>query len=404
MLKVETLPSLRNIAEVILSEGSSGQIILFCVPSENTWEKWKEYLLNAFNISLSENGKEQIWETLSGDTHSVNPQKDIAEFLELDRQADLNEILASYGDTPPIIVELLCNNEIQQNWNNFINEVARFLRVNDTYDTKRSICIFFISPPKLPPVKLDAGIRCYSFWNPLRWEEMRLLVQDSIINENAMNRAWRVSTYTGSANSDPELISTLIENSPNSLSELKDMVSEIRKKDKNFVSYQSSINRFHDEKNWDVPVGLVGEWLNNGLQGSTLDRGAVIPWGNITDEDFEIAFDKAVWREQVAGIFPLLMEITFFTSEIISKIKGKTWQKYIQSSPENGVSETEPGAILNIFHENKTKLGPLPDKIYKLLQELRITRNKLAHIEPVDFRDVNQIWTLFEQISKHYNS
>ena len=403
MLKIENLPSLKNIADVILSEGSSGQIILFCIPSHGVWEKWKENLLNALNNSLIEKGHRQVWDILTANTSSNNPQKDVAEFLDLEDDAELSDILASFGDESPIIIELLCAGELHQSWYSFINNVARFFRVEGASYVNRVICIFFINPPKLPPVKSDAGIRCYSFWNPLRWEEIRLVIQSSVSSENAMSRAWRVSTYTGISNSDPELISKLVEEAPSSLSEIKDIVKRDRSNARKKSSFKGSVNRFHEERSWDVPSGLTVEWLQNRLLGSTLDRGAIIPWHNIAESDLDSIFDRAIWREQLAGIFPLLMEITFFTSEIISKIKGKGWKKQILTQNDNGSPDTEPGTILNIFHEKQNEFGKLPKKIYSLLQELRIARNKLAHLEPVDFKDVNQIWSLFEQISKDYH-
>ena len=397
MLNVEDLPSLKNIAEVILSEGNSNQLIIFCIPTENIWIKWKDFILNALKNKINERGESQFWETLIADNKTSSPQKDIAAFLGFRNNADLSEILSSYGSESPLIIELLCNKKLSDPWQSFINKAARFFRIFDSGNAHRLICMFLISPPTYPPVQINVGLRCYGFWNPLRWEEFRLLVADKFIGEeNVLSRAWRISTYTGAANSDPDLILMLSRNSPRSLSDVKKQVTNTFKVEKR-KNDTNTVNRFFEEKRWDIPVGLTNKWLNGNIVGNTLDRGSIIPWHCISDEDFEDNFSRTLWREQVAGLYPLLMEITFFTSEIISEIMGSKWKSYLNSG-ENPDSETEPGVILGIFKEYK--LGFLPDKIFNLLHKLRKVRNKLAHLKPVDFKDVNQIWTLFDQISK----
>jgi len=397
MLKVEDLPSLKNIAKVIISEGSFGQLIIFCIPTKNIWRTWKEFLKTALNNRLNEKNQKQIWSIHTADRNSNTPKEDLAEFLGLGKYASLNEILASSGNDSPIAIELLCAGNLKKPWQNFINKIGRFFRVSDSYNINRVVCMFVIAPPLYPPIQIDAGIRCYGFWNPLRWEELRLIIADNFSGkENVMSRAWRISTFTGAANSDPKLINLLSRNSPRSLSDVKKAVLSIRANNNETNNNANIENRFHDEKRWDIPSGLTKKWLSGDIIGNTLDRGSIIPWQNISDSNFDNIFSRTVWREQVAGLYPLLMEITYFTSEIITKTKGKKWKNYFNSDDNIG-SETEPGVILAIFKEND--LGLLPDKIFKLLRQLRFVRNKLAHLKPVDFKDVNQIWILFNKIT-----
>jgi hypothetical protein len=397
MINIEELPSLKNIAEVILSEGGSGQLIIFCIPTEDVWTKWKSILLNALKNRLNERGENEFWDTLAADNNSSSPQKDIAEFLGFDINSDLNEILTSYGSESPLIIELLCGEKLERPWENFITNVARFFRVSDPYNTHRLICIFLISPSLYPPIRINAGIRCYGFWNPIRFEETRLLIAENFSEkENVMSLAWRISTYAGAANFDPDLINRLSRNSPRSLSDVRAEVLKCRVQANKLGNGSTIENRFFEEKRWDIPSGLIGKWLNGSLLGSTLDRGNIIPWQHISDHDFEKVFTRTIWREQVAGLYPLLMEITSFTSEIVSKVMGEKWKNYLDSGG-NTESETEPGTILDTFKNNR--LGFLPNKIQKLLKQLRIVRNRLAHLEPVDFSDVKQIWILFDKIS-----
>ena len=396
MLNVSSLPSLKNIAETILSEGDAGQIILFCIPSKDVWIKWKDYLITALNNKLTERGRSQIWENHIADIESSNPMEDIADYIGIDPNAGPEEILA-YGNESPIIIELYCEGSLPNTWQDFIKKLARFLRISDSQNSNRVVCLFMIAPPSYPPIKINTCIRCYGFWNPLRWEELRLLVVNNFTNkENVMSKAWRTSTYTGASNSDPDIITELSRKGPRSLHEVKEEVLSYRTDTKSHNNKVSIENRFHEELNWDIPTGLTNKWLSGNILGTTLDRGNIIPWQNISDENFEEIFSKAVWREQVAGIYPLLMEITYFASEKISQIRGRRWKTYLHTD-DDLASETEPGVILSIFRENN--LGRIPGKIFNLLKHVKSVRNKLAHLQPVDYQEVNRIWSLFDQIS-----
>lgn len=400
MLTIDLLPSLREIAETIISGDDSGQLILFCFPSKNVWLKWKDFLVTALSSCLSEAGRPVIDEIIQADILSDEPQKDLADKLSVDDYIELDEILASYGGASPIVLELLCEGSLPVSWQKFIYNVARFFREQNSVDSKRSICLFLIAPPKLPPVKVEPGVRCFSFWNPLKWEEIRILVEDNLEGqEDVMAKSWFVSTYTGASNSDPELISALLAKLPRSLEDVKNTVLKAQQESSQHETMPPNIPRFFEEKRWDVPAGMADQWLKDQIHGNTLDRGSLVPWGKCPNNFLDSSFMRVVWREQVAGLYPLLMEVSFLTAEMISNKNGNEWKKYAASKNNGMCLETEPGEILRVFRENKDLKG-LPLKSYELLQNLRIARNKLAHLEPVDFKDVRQIWALFERALK----
>lgn len=394
MLTIGSLPSLRGIAEAIISGDDSGQLILFSFPSKDVWGKWREVFLEALDTCLSERDKGTLVDgIIAMAPGSDNPQNDLAEKLEIDEPV-FDEILASYGDDPPIVLELDCDGHLEPTWQGFLSDVARYYRTYDSSYTKRSICLFLTSPPHIPPIEPAPGVRCFSFWNPLLWEEVRLLIGANIgQSENAILKAWVVSTYAGSANLDPEVVGRLLQQEPRSLREVREIVRAYCDEYKGAKKVHQHFPSLIDEKRWDVPHGLSEPWLKGNIHGHTFNRGNSIPWEKCCDSFREATLDRAVWREQVAGLFPLLMEITAITSDIITHTKGRKWHEMCEDT-------TEPGKILDVFHGNKS-LGSLPQKIYQLLQELRISRNKLAHLDPVDFRDVSQIWSLFEQISNN---
>ncbi|WP_319548507.1 hypothetical protein [Desulfogranum marinum] len=393
MLTIGSLPSLRGIAEELVLGDTSGQLILFSFPSKQVWLKWQEYFIAAMDACLGENGRGALYDgIISMDPSSENPQNDLAEKLAFD-DPRFDELLASYGNDPPIVLELDCDGRLDQAWQSFLSDTAKYYKTNDSAYSKRSICLFLISPPQIQPIEAAPGVRCFAFWNPLQWEEIRLLIGANIDqSDNAISKAWIVSTYAGAANLDPEVIGKLLQREPRSLRDVREIVSTYCDGCKNEKEVSKNFSSLTEEKRWDVPQELSTPWLQGKLHGHTFNRGDNIPWEKCCESFKKTTLDRAVWREQVAGIFPLLMEITAISSEKITQIKGEKWK-------EECLDTTEPGKILDVFHE-RNLIGRLPKKLYDLLQNLRISRNKLAHLEPVDFRDVSQIWSLFEQISK----
>jgi hypothetical protein len=393
MLTIGSLPSLRGIAEKIVLGDTSGQLILFSFPSQQVWLKWQEYFIAAMDACLGENGRGALYDgIISMDSESEYPQKELADKLALD-DFGLDEVLASYGNDPPIVLELNCEGRLNAAWGNFLSDTAKYYKTHDSAYSKRSICLFLISPPQIPPMEAAPGVRCFAFWNPLQWEEIRLLIGANIDQpDNAISKAWIISTYAGAANLDPEVIAKLLQQEPRSLWDVREIVSAYCDGCKSEKEVSKNFSSLVEEKRWDIPQELSNSWLQGKLHGHTFNRGDNIPWEKCCESFKNTTLDRAIWREQIAGIFPILMEITAISSEIITQIKGKKWR-------ESCSDTTEPGKILDVFH-GRNSLGRLPKKLYDLLQNLRISRNKLAHLEPVDFRDVSQIWSLFEQISK----
>jgi hypothetical protein len=372
---------------------TSGQLILFSFPSQQIWLKWQKYFIAAMDACLGENGRGALYDgIISMDPDSDNPINDLAEKLASD-DLRFDELLASYGNDPPIVLELNCEGKLNPFWLRFLSDTAKYYKTHDSAYSKRSICLFLISPPQIQPIDGAPGVHCFAFWNPLQWEETRILIDSNIDqSDNAISKAWIVSTYSGAGNLDPEIIDKLIQQEPRSLWEDREIVNNYCDERNSEKEVSKNFSSLIEEKRWDVPQELSIPWLQGKLHGHTLNRGDNIPWEKCCESFKNTTLDRAVWREQVAGIFPLLMEITAISSDVITHIKGKKWKN-------SCLDTTEPGKILDVFHESSS-LGKLPKKLYELLQHLRISRNKLAHLEPVDFRDVSQIWSLFEKISK----
>ena len=175
-MNVESLPSLQNLAKMLLREGEAGQIVLFSYPLERDFSTWCQYVINAMNTVLIEQGKTSIWETFTATPSAVDPQQEVITHFGLDNEAGIDEILANYGDATPLVIELHCDGGELGSWHGFINRMAKHLRIMDSGVTTRVVCIFIIAPASYPPLSVDTGIRSYGFWNPLQWEEVRMYI------------------------------------------------------------------------------------------------------------------------------------------------------------------------------------------------------------------------------------
>ena len=401
MLTIGSLPSLRSIAATIVSGDESGQLVLFSFPSREIWVKWKDSFLEAMDACLSERGRGVLYDgIITMDPDSSNPLNDLAEKLAVDMPL-LNEILVSYSGEPPIVLELDCKGRITDQWQSFLTDLARYYRTHESVYSKRSICLFLSSPHQLPPIETAPGVRCFSFWNPLQWEEVRLYFDKKIGQvDNPIVKSWLVSTYTGAANSDPDIIAELLQSEPRTLRDVRTLVKRYCDRFQHNKEVTQQVSSFIAEKKWEVPLGASAPWLNCQLYGHSLTRGGHVPWEMCSSTFLRSTLDRAIWRELVAGLYPLLMEITAITSEIITQQKGREWRELMPAQDDETSFDTEPGEILNIFYQNKS-LGMLPQKIYQLLQQLRLTRNRLAHLEPVDYSDVNQVWSLFDRVARN---
>lgn len=65
------------------------------------------------------------------------------------------------------------------------------------------------------------------------------------------------------------------------------------------------------------------------------NRGGNIPWEKCCESFKNTTLDRAVWREQVAGIFPLLMEVTAISSRssLKKRVKSGKIHALIQLNP-----------------------------------------------------------------------
>jgi len=396
-MNLEFLPSLRNLARMLLKEGEAGQVVLFSYPLERDFITWRQYIIDAMNTVLAEQGKDRFWETLKTTPSAADPKADIVNHLNLDKDCGIEEILRNYGDAAPLVIELSCAGKELGSWHRFIHQMAKYLRVMDSGDTTRVVCIFIIAPFSYPPLEVDTGLRSYGFWNPLQWEEVRLFIGNQFeMDENPIQRAWKISTYTGAANANPNLLRRLLKSSPTSLSDIKNEISvNISQQEQQDFSHT-----FSWKQSWGIPTGDRKQWLEGKVQGCTLDRGRLIPWEALTKSDFDQMFERAIWREQVAGLLPLLLEVTLFTSEIVTKVVGERWKKELVNG--GNLSQTEPKDILTIFKDKS--YGTLPYDLKDLLHKLRMARNKLAHLEPLECQEVMRLWKIYDRLAKNYES
>lgn len=110
----------------------------------------------------------------------------------------------------------------------------------------------------------------------------------------------------------------------------------------------------------------------------------------------------AIWREQLTGLFPVVVELGFRIVPTITSLTGPDWLREVPD--EKRVSETdfrpEPKEVMDIF--GSRRFGKLPKSIWSFLDLLRRTRNDLAHMSPIELRQVREIWQGNDVIGRRF--
>ncbi|MDE2915517.1 MAG: hypothetical protein OXL68_21690 [Paracoccaceae bacterium] len=252
-----------------------------------------------------------------------------------------------------------------------------------------------------PPIDLGVGIRIRALWNAVRWEEVRLLV-DSMLppNENALGRAWRVAVYSAASCSDPKIMSLLCRLMPNSLLETANIVMETIADRPREEGTPSSL--FVPDQRWEVPPAAVSGWARGVIGGVTLERGTSLNIAALQEQDARRHILASIWREQVAGLLTIVIEMGFSIAQAVTNEVGRGWlgENPVSLILPDGRINLEPAEVLERLR------GPprtqIPRTLWQTLLLLRDTRNDLAHMRPVDYGRVRELWQKYDQARKYF--
>ena len=400
MLVPSGLPGIRGLAAEVLAGLREGSLVAVSVPSGATGERWLGWFLQALRDQIRERGEPLPVEVGSLQGSQSDPLAGLAAAGPTEGVQSLDDLLAYIPDDGALIAVVECDNVLSTGWKRFFDSVARAY-VAAEYERLRPLLALIVGSREYPPILPDVAARVFALWNVVRWEELRLLAAAVLPqDENAMTRAWRVASYAGAANWDPDLLLDLCRESPNRL----DHVLDLALKGAVGVHEPEWNPRTVPEQRWQVPATCIEPWSSGELFGHTVDRGAARAVGAMRRQTAETYARAAIWREQLTGLFPIIVELGFGLTSVLTSQLGTAWHREVPE--ERKVSDEyfrlEPGEIMDIL--GARRYGRVPTSLWSLLGLLRRTRNDLAHMAPVDLPRIRQIFQEHDLVQRRFGT
>lgn len=377
-----------------------GSLVSVSVPRGPVGRRWLAWFMAATRCQIREHGECLPIEgpVLSGSIE--DPLAELAGIIGRDQIRNLDELLEYYPDDGALVVVVECEQSLGRQWKNFFEAVRRTCRAAGSR-MLRPVLAIIVGSREFPPITHDIGSKVFALWNTVRWEELRILA-DAVLpqGENALVRAWRMATYAGAANGDPETLVRLCRESPAQL----DQVIALGLNESGSKTEIDLAIRTIPERRWNVPQTVVEPWSVGDLLGYTVERGLVHTTSGMVKETGSRYLRAAIWREQLTGLFPVTVELGFYAAAAITVAVGTRWHQAIP--PDRKISDDdfriEPKEIMEIFSTGR--FGKVPQSIWGFLDLLRRTRNDLAHMSPVDLQRMRQIWQGYDLISRRFGN
>ena len=394
------LPGIRRLASEVLAGLREGSLVSVSVPCGPIGRRWLAWFMEAIRYQIREHGERLPIEGPILPGWIKDPLAELTAAVGGSQPRSLDELLEYYPDDGALVVVVECEQSLGRQWKNFFDAVRRACRAAGSR-MLRPVLAVIVGPREFPPITHDVGSKVFALWNTVRWEELRLLA-DAVLpqDENALVRAWRMATYAGAANGDPEVLIRLCRESPDQL----DQVVALGFDETDSKTEFDLTIRTMPERRWSVPQVVIEPWVVGDLLGYTVERGLIQTTSGMGKETGSRYLRAAIWREQLTGLFPVTVELGFNASVAITSAMGTRWQQAIPA--DRKVSDEdfrlEPKEIMEIFATGR--YGKVPQSIWGFLDLLRRTRNDLAHMSPVDLYRMRQIWQGHDLINKRFGN
>ena len=398
MLVPSSLPGIRELAAEVLAEIREESLVAVSVPSGATGKRWLAWFLEALRDLIRACGEPLPTEVGSLKGSFSDPLAGLAATECLDRVESIEDLLAYFPDDGALIFVVECEDFLSPEWKTFFGSVARAYVGEDAHRL-RSLIAIIIGSREYPPITPDVASRIFALWNVVRWEELRLLAAAVLPeDENALTRAWRVATYAGASNWDPDLLLRLCRQSPDHLDQVVDIAVS------NAVAHSEPEWNAGTipERRWQVPANCTDPWATGKLFGHTVERGIARAFDGMRREAAQNYARAAIWREQLSGLFPVVVELGFYASSAVTSVLGTEWHREVPDERKvpDGYLRLEPKEIMEIL--STRRYGRIPQSIWSLLDLLRRTRNDLAHMSPIDLPRIRQIWQGHDLVQKRF--
>lgn len=384
-----TFPSINNLSQKIVTDLKSGRFVIVQLPLLSNRSKWETMVAECVVRDFYGDNDFIPIDLMPDESNAIEKIKEI---LDYDAES-LESALENFDDDEPLVLSLVVTDKGSGDWGSAFFKLSRALqKTAQQYDT-RPILLFLTGELSSSEIMKEAAVSLYRFWNVLNWEELRIYSMELLmqVDANPLYRSWQIATYTGVANGDPFLLELICQSEPSNIDELISIVNNnVTCRENSNVSIDMSFPRL--DEYWKVPLGLVDSWLQGLILGVSIERGGHLPWEAISQDNQVSYAKKLIWREQISGLFPVLMEMSNHSVKWVTQSQGEVWKRYLSDTEkEVDYNVIEPSVVLDIFRENRT-LGKLPKTLLDLLHNLRIVRNKLAHIEAIDSKDIKGLW------------
>ena len=399
MLSPAELPGFRGLASEVLGALSEGSLVSVSVPRGPVARRWHTWLMEAIRRQTRERGEPVAIEIPALPGSLADPLADLAKLDSLGRIRTLDDLLEYHPDEGTLVLVIECEDTLSRQWKVLLDMIRRAYLGAGSQRRLRPVLAVIVSSHEYPPIAHNAGIRMFALWNPVRWEELRLLA-DAVLprGENALTRAWRVATYVGAANGDPEILVRLCRTSPGPL----DQVVTLAHDGADTRAEVGQWVRTTLDQRWEVPPAAVEPWAAGEVFGETIERGPVRAISGMAARTANRYLLAAIWREQLTGLLPVVVELGFNATAAITAAIGTDWHRVVP--PERIVSDgdlrLEAREVMDIFSTGR--FGRVPPSIWSLLDLLRRTRNDLAHMSPVELPRMKQIWQGHDLIRKRF--
>ena len=398
ILRPHDLPSIRRFVDSLAVALDEGEFVILGCPQSPGCERWTTAILDALEVCTRQKDEPSPirLQSLGGDIEDPVPHVAVA--LNYPAGTQVPELLQGFGGEAITILKIACANGLSDGWRRLFAQIGKMYRVT-VGSRLRPILALLTECGDFPPIEPQVGTRVKALWNVVRWEETRLLVESMLeSNENALVRAWRIAVYSAAANGDPDLVTLLCRRTPSSLTETIGIILD----DVNCsVSPQSMpVMPFVPDQRWEIPSVVAREWAEGWVTGITLERGTVLNISCMTRMDAQAYLLGAIWREQVAGLLPVVMDMGFSVNQGVTNAVGDIW---LNGLPEgvrgpDGRVHLEPTEVIARF---TGKLW-IPDTLWRTLHLLKNTRNDLAHMRPVDHGLIQELWQRYDQVRHRF--
>lgn len=400
---------LRNLAREIVSAFQASQMVVLQFPTSSDYAEWVPAVLRACDNELQSIGCGTL-QSFDASAPGSLPSS-LFEECFLDADCSIESFIFESGLDPTHIAfpEISNSAGMIDQWAGFLSAAVKCLKSLKSESESRYLLVTLNDPAELSQIE-GPSCKIYRLWNPVSWEELRLVASSMIGPASPeISRYWKIATYTGACCMSPRLLELLCGEQPATLNRTLEVVLQ---------NARPSEVTFRDDHNgsfpvfwrpWSVPEACVRTWARGWQIGATLDRGLSGPPEGATYEERLVALERRIWREHVAGLFPMIAEFSARSMRLLDLWLGTNWRLALgqfAGVPKEETYYSEPSIVLEFLRGEPGLKSKLPRSLIELLDALRKARNKIAHLRPLDLRELTKVWELFrgcEQISNSAN-